>query len=109
MKKEDLDRRCAEMKERMLAQKTARAMNEPFRPKRRRSSEENAGNRAETTSDSETAVLRERIARLEAENDVLRKRLAAISAQANIPARSTEDSVREQRHNFFKYSNVRRY
>jgi hypothetical protein len=61
------------------------------------------------TANSEVTVLKERIERLETENDVLRRQVAALSAQANAPYRSAEDPIREQRHNFFKYSNVRRY
>ena len=37
------------------------------------------------------------------------QRLALMSTRIAEPSRSSEDSVCEQRHNFFKYSNVRRY
>ena len=51
--------------------------------------------------------LEKRLLALEAENQLLRKQKTVIVDRP--PERSTEDSVREQRHNFFKYSNVRRY
>ena len=73
MKKDDLNRRCAEMKERMLAQKAASAMNQPLRPPPLRSSEGEPDNRVERTTAnsematlSEMAALKQRIARLEA-------------------------------------------
>jgi hypothetical protein len=54
-------------------------------------------------------VLKERIAQLEVENKQLRKQIAALSDTMSRPSHSRSDSVREQQHNFFKYSNVRRY
>jgi hypothetical protein len=51
--------------------------------------------------------LKKRIAQLESENECLRQRL--MSTRIAEPSRSSGDSVREQQHNFFKYSNVRRY
>lgn len=57
----------------------------------------------------EVVVLKKRIARLEAENTQLRNRIALLTDNTNRSSPSSSDSVREQQHNFFKYSNVRRY
>jgi hypothetical protein len=54
-------------------------------------------------------ALKERISRLEAENKGLREQIATLTSIANRPVQSHTDSVREQQHNFFKYSNIRRY
>lgn len=51
--------------------------------------------------------LETRVLSLEKENRELREQKAIIVERA--PQKSYEDTVREQRHNFFKYSNVRRY
>lgn len=57
----------------------------------------------------EVAVLKKQIARLEAENRQLRKKVAILTDGMGRPSQSPSDSVRERQHNFFKYSNVRRY
>jgi hypothetical protein len=57
----------------------------------------------------EVVVLKKRIARLESENGQLRKQIAALSDTMSRSSQPRSDSVREQQHNFFKYSNVRRY
>jgi len=54
-------------------------------------------------------ALKKRISKLEQENKSLREQIAALTARANRPVESYRDSVREQQHNFFKYSNIRRY
>jgi hypothetical protein len=54
-------------------------------------------------------VLKKEIRRLEAENKNLREHIAALSANPRQSVQSSCDSVREHQHNFFKYSNVRRY
>ena len=54
-------------------------------------------------------ALKKQISSLAAENKGLREQIAAMSNVANRPAESHKDSVREQQHNFFKYSNTRRY
>ena len=54
-------------------------------------------------------VLKKRIARLESENKQLRKHIAVLTDSMGRSSQSLSDSVREQQHNFFKYSNVRRY
>jgi hypothetical protein len=55
------------------------------------------------------AALKKEIRRLEAENKNLREHIAALSASPRQPVQSSSDSVRDQQHNFFKYSNARRY
>jgi hypothetical protein len=57
----------------------------------------------------EVAVLKKRIARLESENRQLRKQVAVLTDSMGRSSQSLSDSVRERQHNFFKYSNVRRY
>jgi len=57
----------------------------------------------------EVVVLKKRIARLESENGQLRKQIAVLTDSMGRSSQSLSDSVREQQHNFFKYSNVRRY
>lgn len=54
-------------------------------------------------------ALKKVITRLEAENKNLREHIAALSTSPRQPVQSYSDSVREQQHNFFKYSNARRY
>jgi hypothetical protein len=57
----------------------------------------------------EAVALKKRIARLESENGQLRKQIAVLTDSMGRSSQSLSDSVREQQHNFFKYSNVRRY
>jgi hypothetical protein len=57
----------------------------------------------------ESVVLKQRIVRLEAENKQLRKQIAVLTESISRSFQTHSDSVREQQHNFFKYSNVRRY
>jgi hypothetical protein len=57
----------------------------------------------------EVVVLKKRIARLESENGQFRKQIAVMTDSMGRSSQSLSDSVREQQHNFFKYSNVRRY
>jgi hypothetical protein len=65
---------------------------------------------AGSAGDNEEAVaLKKRIARLESENGQLRKQMAVLTDSMGRSSQSLSDSVREQQHNFFKYSNVRRY
>ena len=56
----------------------------------------------------EVVALKKRITRLEAENRQLRNQIAVLTDSMNRSSQSPSDSVREQQHNFFKYSNVRR-
>jgi hypothetical protein len=62
-----------------------------------------------STEPTEVAALKKRIAKLVAENESLRRQLASTNYQEPLRSRSNDDSVREQRHNFLKYSNLRRY
>jgi hypothetical protein len=56
----------------------------------------------------DVVALKKRIARLEGENEQLRNQIAVLTDSMNRSSQSLSDSVREQQHNFFKYSNVRR-
>ena len=60
-------------------------------------------------SPSEVVVLKKRIAKLESENRQLRKQVAVLTDSMGRSSQSLSDSVREQQHNFSKYSNARRY
>lgn len=51
--------------------------------------------------------LEQRLVALEAENKKLRAQKTIVVDRT--PQKSHEDSVKEQQHNFFKYSNARRY
>jgi hypothetical protein len=63
-----------------------------------------------SASDREEVVaLKKRIARLETENRQLRKYVVVLTDSMSRSSQSLSDSVREQQHNFFKYSNVRWY
>ena len=116
MRKEELERRSAELKARMLAQRNAGVRKGPTDAATQDSKSTakqvdavavtGASNSAER---AEVTALKMRISELEAENKSLRRQLASTSYQAPPPSRSSEDSVHEHRHNFFKYSNLRRY
>lgn len=53
------------------------------------------------------AELQKRVLVLEAENQRLRTQKTIVVERPS--QKSSEDAIREQRHNFFKYSNARRY
>jgi hypothetical protein len=116
MRREELERRSAELKARMLAKRNAdaqqRLIDAAIQDSRSTVKQVDPvaihgdSKSAETT---EVAALKMRISELEAENKSLRRQLASTNYQAHSPSRSSGDSVREQRHNFFKYSNLRRY
>jgi vacuolar-type H+-ATPase subunit I/STV1 len=97
----DLEERQREMRERNVAANT----DEPVvvlipRKQREQPSDVNALKR-------KIAELEKRVLTLEAENERLRAQKTIVVER---PAQECyEDSVRKQRHNFFKYSNVRRY
>jgi hypothetical protein len=57
----------------------------------------------------EVVALKKRIAQLEAENRRLRSEITVSADSMNRASQALSDTVREQQHNFFKYSNVRRY
>jgi hypothetical protein len=65
-------------------------------------------NSAGVAGPEEVVALKKRITRLEAENRQLRNQIAVLTDSMNRSSQSLSDSVREQQHNFFKYSNVRR-
>jgi uncharacterized small protein (DUF1192 family) len=112
MRKDELDRRSAELKARMLAQRNADSLKKPSPAKTLRTTmrmQQDAGLKLDSGDVDNVDVLKKRIAKLEKENESLRQQLALMSARSVGPERSSADSVREQRHNFFKYSNVRRY
>ena len=117
MRKEDSDRRSAELKARMLAERNADVQRKSGGPSTRESGSsskqagkvKNTHGKIESTEVAEVAALKKWIAQLEAENQILRRQLASTNYQAPSPSRSDDDAVREQRHNFFKYSNLRRY
>lgn len=113
MRKEELDRRSAELKAPMNAQRNGGAQ-EKFSSVRKRKSATKATQHEDsptvkTNVGDDLSALKQRIAQLEAENESLRQRLTLTSARIAEPSRSSEDSIREQRHNFFKYGSVRRY
>lgn len=64
---------------------------------------------AQLNGSENIVALKKRISKLEQENKSLREQIAALTASANRPVESYRNSVREQQHNFFKYSNIRRY
>ena len=65
---------------------------------------------AGSADDREEVVgLKKRISGLETENRELRNQIAVLTNSMDRSSQSLSDSVREQQHNFFKYSNVRRY
>jgi hypothetical protein len=116
MQREDLERRSAELKARMLAQRNAGVRKRPTETTTQdsRSTAKQVDTVAvpgasKSSERAEVASLKKRISELEAENKSLRRQLASTNHQTPPPSRSSEDSVREQRHNFFKYSNLRRY
>lgn len=59
---------------------------------------------------SELLALRKRVKELEAETARLRLQVASLSRQTSrVQEKSPDDQRREQQHNYFKYSNARRY
>ena len=53
--------------------------------------------------------LNERVLAQQVENNRLRKQETVVVERSRGQERSYDDSVKEQQHNFFKYSNVRKY
>ena len=116
MRKDDFDRRSDELKARMLAarneaQKKPRGAGARESASRAKPSDKvaNVAGQIGSHERAEVAALNRRVAQLVAENESLRGQLASTKYQAPSPSRSNDDSVREQQHNFFKYSNLRRY
>ena len=98
----NLEERQREMRERNLAVNSSyEAVVTPIPRKQR---EDPSG---VTALKKKIAELEKRVGALEEENQRLRAQKTIVVER---PAqRSYEDTVREQRHNFFKYSNLRRY
>jgi hypothetical protein len=67
------------------------------------------------SKDDQVSLLKQKISALEAENEQLRVEISSLRRQNTVVVeqpraeRSHEDSVQQQRHNFFKYSNIRPY
>src|ERR1700739_1362523 len=98
----NLEERQREMRERTLAPNSS---NEAIvAPTPRKKSEQQSEVNALKTRITE---LEKRVRTLEAENERLRAQKTIVVERS--AQKSYEDSVREQRHNFFKYSNARRY
>ena len=64
---------------------------------------------SEESDSPEVRELKEQIRALETENQRLRQQVNELSKQSSIREPSYDEKLREQRHNFFKYSNLRRY
>ncbi len=111
MRKEEFERRASDMKMRALAQQNRQSEGPSGTPARnlRRSGAQDDSPKAGLSPEIEVQALRERVKDLESENLRLRQQLAAIANRTPPSSQSSTDSIREQRHNFFKYSNVRRY
>jgi hypothetical protein len=98
----NLKERQREMKERTLASNSSdEAVVAPTPRKQRKDTSDVAGLK-KTIVD-----LEKRLLALEAENQRLRAQKTIVVERP--VQQSSGDSVREQRHNFLKYSNVRRY
>jgi hypothetical protein len=98
----NLEERQREMRERTLAPNSSNeALVAPTSRKKRE------GPSDVTALKKRIAELEKRVLALESENERLRNQKTIIVERP--VQQSAGDSVREQRHNFFKYSNVRRY
>ncbi|MBV9609163.1 MAG: hypothetical protein JO187_06360 [Acidobacteria bacterium] len=69
---------------------------------------------AKATDQEAVQVLRKRIAQLETENAALKEESVRLRQQKTVVVekvreKSCDEEVREQRHNFFKYRNARRW
>jgi predicted nuclease with TOPRIM domain len=111
MRKDVFERRAAEMKARMLAQRS-RDEKEPSATSVRKSMTKGGQEDIRTEiqpSETEVETLRERMRELETENLRLRQQLALVANRGTPSSQASTEAIREQRHNFFKYSNIRRY
>jgi hypothetical protein len=98
----NLEERQREMRERTLASNTSDEA--VIVPTPRKKSEQPSDANALKTRITE---LEKRVLTLEAENERLRAQKTIVVERST--QKSYKDSVREQQHNFFKYSNARRY
>jgi regulator of replication initiation timing len=81
---------------------------------RRQRGERNRALDADQTAFEESDVpelnaLRKRVEALEAENSELRLQISTLRQQLRSQEPSADEQRRQQQHNFFKYSNARRY
>ena len=99
---ENLEGRQREMRERNAQKKSEKSLTQP----------------EIAASDHSPEVLRlkkrisqlnERVLAQQVENNRLRKQETVVVERSRGQERSYDDSVKEQQHNFFKYSNVRKY
>ena len=96
-----------EMRERMAQSSAA--------TKKRKKSIEKNSPILPLSKDDEVSLLKQKVSALEAQNEQLRVEISSLRRQKTVVVeqprseRSHEDSVQQQRHNFFKYSNIRRY
>jgi hypothetical protein len=114
MNKAELDRRCAEMKARLTAGKKAghverQIPNATAQRPSMKLKRDKANSTSPNTDLDNVGLLSPQIAKFEAENKRLRQQVAALTSSAAQAPGVAGDSVREQQHNFFKYSNARRY
>ena len=70
---------------------------------------EDASSAPATTEQNQILLLEHDLIRLEQENRALRGQLDVLARDATSHRYTYEDAVREQRHNYFKYRNARRY
>jgi hypothetical protein len=98
----NLEERQREMKERALASSSSNEAIVALTPRKRREDQSDV-----ITLKKRVAELEKRLLALQTENQKLRNQKTIIVERP--VQQSTGDSVREQRHNFLKYSNVRRY
>jgi hypothetical protein len=97
MRREELNRRSAELKARMLAQRNESGQERPSTFTERRSRAKEREGRESFTGQSgegeDVSALSKRIAELEAENSSLQQQIATMSSRAMEPSRSSGDSV----------------
>jgi phage shock protein A len=74
-----------------------------------RAKQDDDGHTVKSSDGEGLDAIKKRIAELEADNKGLRQQFVTMSSRPAEPSRSSEESVRQQRHNFFKYSNTKRY
>jgi len=66
-------------------------------------------NVTKSDSTSELNTLRKRVKALETENSELRSQISTLRAKPQAQEPSPDEQRKQQQHNFFKYSNARRY
>jgi hypothetical protein len=87
-----------------------REMRERNRKAERKDAIVESARSSSTDEVSELRALRKRVTALETENAELRMQIASSLKQpGHVQGTSPEEQRREQQHNYFKYSNARRY